>query len=102
MWHQVKLQYYIYYFKNLLLELLKITQEGGGSKIFGTGIWGGGSILKMNKVWGSFYFKVEIQKKFPAPPPFKVNNDRSVTTTYICNWGYNTKFNFRLKEKILL
>ena len=37
MWHQVKLQYYIYYFKNLLLELLKITQEGGGSKIFGTG-----------------------------------------------------------------
>ena len=41
-WGQVKLQYimYIYNFKNLLLELLKITQEGW-SKFFWTGIWGG-------------------------------------------------------------
>ena len=67
MWHQVKLQYYIYYFKNLLLELLKITQEGGVKNFWDGNM--GGSILKMNKVWGSFYFKVEIQKKFPAPPP---------------------------------
>ena len=61
MLHQVKLQYimYIYYFK--------ITQERGCQKILGQEY--GGAILNINKVWGVIFFKVEIQKNIPAPPP---------------------------------
>ena len=48
------------------VELLKITQGGGVKNILDGNM--GGSILKISKVWGggSFYFKLEIGKKFPA------------------------------------
>ena len=54
MWHQVKLQYYIYYFKNLLLELLKITQEGGVKNFWDGNMGGGGQFLKGIKYGGHF------------------------------------------------
>ena len=58
---------------------MKITQ-GGCQKNFGREYGGGGSILKMSKVWGVILLQGRNPEKFSTPPSLQlqINNDYSL------------------------